>query len=73
MSRESFGRAWDYRFYDARGLITSDQYPDGINGTLDSNELAWRAAEVFQKDVGITVTRIERQNKAGDWEAVPVL
>ena len=68
-----FVRAWNYRFYDAWGLITSDAYPEGVNGPLDANESAWRVAELFATECGITLTRIDRQNAAGDWEEISVL
>ncbi|MDT0467115.1 hypothetical protein [Streptomyces gibsoniae] len=57
-----FGRTWEYRFYDEGGLITFDRYPEGVNGRLDSDESAWRAADLFKTEHGIAVTRIERKS-----------
>ena len=61
----NFDRIWEYRFYDRLGLITQDRYPEGVNGPLDGREQAWRAADLFKAEHGITVTRIEFKTKAG--------
>lgn len=68
----NFGRTWEYRFYDENGLITAADYPPGTD-SFDSNEQAWRAADLFKQENGIIVTRIERRNADGTWNDVPVL
>jgi len=72
-SGPGFGRTWNFRYYDARGLITADAYPEGTLGRLDAVESAWRVAELFATENGITVTRIERQDLSGEWVEIPVL
>jgi hypothetical protein len=68
----NYGRTWEYRFYDDKGLITAADYPPGIDG-IDGDEQAWRAADLFKRENAITVTRIERRNADGTWHNVPVL
>ena len=31
MADAGFGRTWEYRFYDERGLITLDRFPKGVD------------------------------------------
>ncbi|WP_405580211.1 hypothetical protein [Streptomyces sp. NBC_01190] len=68
----NYDRTWEYRFYDESGLITAGDYPPGIDG-LDSDEQAWRAADLFKRENGIIVSRIERRKANDTWENVPVL
>ncbi|RRQ81579.1 hypothetical protein [Streptomyces griseofuscus] len=70
----SFGRTWEYRFYDERGLITFARYPQGVGEVFSADEEAWKAADLFKREHSITVTSIERRDPAtGEWRRIPVL
>jgi hypothetical protein len=70
----NFARTWVYRFYDERGLITLDRFPNGVDVSFGADGDAWLAAERFERDHGITVTRIEREELAtGEWKNVQKL
>lgn len=70
----NFDRTWEYRFYDERGLITLDRFPKGVGVSYGADTDAWRAAELFKREYGVTVTRIEREEPAtGQWKNVQKL
>ncbi|MGW5457041.1 hypothetical protein [Streptomyces sp. NPDC003996] len=74
MADQNFGRTWEYRFYDERGLITLDRFPKDVDLSYGADTDAWRAAEMFQREHGVTVTRIEREEPAtGQWKNVQKL
>lgn len=56
----NFDRTWEYRFYDERGLITLDRFPQGVGVSYGADADAWRAAELFEREHGVAVNRIER-------------
>ncbi|WP_439947153.1 hypothetical protein [Streptomyces sp. BBFR109] len=66
-----YNRTWEYRFYDERGLITFDRFPKGVGLSYGADTDAWLAAELFEREHGVTVTRIEREEPAtGQWKNV---
>ncbi|WP_405461727.1 hypothetical protein OG786_29610 [Streptomyces sp. NBC_00101] len=70
----NFDRTWEYRFYDERGLITLDRFPQGVGVSYGADADAWRAAELFEREHGVAVNRIERDEPAtGQWKDVPKL
>ena len=68
-----FNRTWEYRFYDDRGLITVDRFPVGLDVRFGADEEAWRAADLFKREHGTVVTRIERKATDGNWVSLPPL